>query len=220
MRKIYSAHAIFIFLAVFAFLTFAASAGLAAKLPKDILVQASTDSFTTWDPSASYSTESVYMPNMYEPLIWVTPPGSDKLFEPGLAERWEASDDGLNWTFYIRKGVKFHDGGMLTAQVVKDSIERTMKMGKGAAFIFGPVKEIKVINDYAVQFVLKSAAPFDRIAASANAAWIISPNAVKKDREWFETGKEAGCGPYMLESYKPDEEIVFKRFDDYYKGWK
>jgi len=192
----------------------------AAKLPKEILVQASTDSITTWDPSASYSTESVYMPNIYEPLIWVTPPGSDKLFEPGLAERWEATDDGLNWTFYLRKGVKFHDGGMLTAQVVKDSIERTIKMGKGAAFIFGPVKEIKVLNDYTVQFVLKSPAPFDRIAASANAAWIISPNAVKNDRKWFEAGKEAGCGPYMLESYKPDEEIVFKKFDDYYKGWK
>lgn len=192
----------------------------AAKLPKEILVQASTDSITTWDPSASYSTESVYMPNIYEPLIWVTPPGSDKLFEPGLAERWEATDDGLNWTFYLRKGVKFHDGGMLTAQVVKDSIERTIKMGKGAAFIFGPVKEIKVLNDYTVQFVLKSPAPFDRIAASANAAWIISPNAVKNDRKWFEAGKEAGCGPYMLESYKPDEEIVFKKFDDYWKGWK
>ena len=192
----------------------------AAKLPKEILVQASTDSITTWDPSASYSTVSVYMPNIYEPLIWVTPPGSDKLFEPGLAERWEATDDGLNWTFYLRKGVKFHDGGMLTAQVVKDSIERTIKMGKGAAFIFGPVKEIKVLNDYTVQFVLKSPAPFDRIAASANAAWIISPNAVKNDRKWFEAGKEAGCGPYMLESYKPDEEIVFKKFDDYWKGWK
>ena len=192
----------------------------AAKLPKEILVQASTDSFTTWDPSASYSTESVYMPNIYEPLIWVTPPGSDKLFEPGLAERWEASEDGLNWTFYLRKGVKFHDGGMLTAQVVKDSIDRTIKMGKGAAFIFGPVKEIKVLDDYTVRFVLKSAAPFDRIAASANAAWIISPNAVKNDRKWFDEGKEAGSGPYMLESYKPDEEIVFKKFDGYWKGWK
>jgi peptide/nickel transport system substrate-binding protein len=191
----------------------------AAKLPKEILVQVSTDSITTWDPSASYSTESVYMPNIYEPLIWVTPPGSKKLFEPGLAVRWQATDDGLNWTFYLRKGVRFHDGGVLTAQVVKDSIDRTMSMGKGAAFIFGPVKEIKVIDDYTVQFALKSAAPLDRIVASANAAWIISPNAVKKDRKWFETGKEAGCGPYMLESYKPDEEIVFKKFDDYYKGW-
>ena len=220
MRKIYSTQAIFIFLAAFVLTTFAASTGLAAKLPKDILVFASTDSITTWDPSASYSTESTYMPNIYEPLIWVTPPDSAKPFEPGLAERWEASDDGLKWTFYLRKGVKFHDGGMLTAQAVKDSIDRTVKLGKGNAFIFGPLKQINVLNDYTVQFVLKNPAPFDRIISSANAAWIISPKAVKNDRKWFEGGKEAGCGPYVLESYKPDEEIVFKKFDDYWRGWK
>jgi peptide/nickel transport system substrate-binding protein len=210
----------FIVLLACLFIVFSAMPGQAAKLPKEIMVFASTDSITTWDPSASYSTESVYMPNVYETLIWVTPPGSDKPFEPGLAERWEATEDGLNWTFYLRKDVKFHDGGLLTAQVIKDSIERTIKMGKGAAFIFGPVKEIKVINDYTVRFVLKNPAPFDRIIASANAAWIISPKAVQKDRKWFEAGKEAGCGPYMLESYKPDEEIIFKKFDGYWRGWK
>lgn len=57
-----------------------ALSGDAAKLPKDILVFASTDSITTWDPSAAYSTESSYMPNIYETLIWVSPPGSEKPF--------------------------------------------------------------------------------------------------------------------------------------------
>ena len=107
----------FINLVIFAlFIVFAAIPGNAAKLPKDILVFSSVDSVTTWDPSASYSTEATYMPNIYETLIWVAAPGSGKAFEPGLAERWEASGDGLTWTFYLRKGVKFHDGGVLTAQ--------------------------------------------------------------------------------------------------------
>ena len=205
--------------AVFLLGTFTGS-GQAAKLPKDILVFASTDSITTWDPSAAYSTESSYMPNIYETLIWVSPPGSEEPFQPGLAEDWRVDDNGLKWTFYLRKGVKFHNGGVLTAQVVKDSIERTMKMGKGAAFIFAPIKEIKTLSDYAVQFILKEPAPFDRIISSANAAWIISPKAVENDREWFDQGHEAGCGPYMLESWKPDEEIIFKRFDDYWRGWE
>lgn len=194
--------------------------GHAAKLPKDILVFASTDSITTWDPSAAYSTESSYMPNIYETLIWVSPPGSKKPFQPGLAKKWKVENNGLEWTFYLRKGVKFHDGGTLTAQVVKDSIERTMQMKKGAAFIFDPVKEIKVVDDYTVVFILKNAVPFDRIIASANAAWIISPKAVRQDRKWFDAGHEAGCGPYVLESWKPDEEIIFKKFDGYWRGWK
>jgi peptide/nickel transport system substrate-binding protein len=194
--------------------------GQAAKLPKDLLVFASTDSVTTWDPSASYSVELTYMANVYEPLIWVSPPGSDSEFEPALAERWEAAPDGLQWTFYLRKGVQFHDGGTLSAQTVKDSFERTMALKKGASFILSPIKEIKVLDELTVQFILSSAAPFDRIAASAYAAWIISPNAVKNEGEWFDGGKDAGSGPYVIESYKPDEEIIFKKFDGYWKGWE
>ncbi|MBW1955517.1 MAG: hypothetical protein JRI83_07315 [Deltaproteobacteria bacterium] len=191
-----------------------------AELPKNLMVFASTDSVTTWDPSASYSVELSYMANIYEPLIWVSPPGSSKPFQPALAERYEVSTDGLTWTFYLRKGVTFHDGGTLSAKTVKDSFERTMRMGKGAAFILNPIKSIEAVDDNTVRFVLKNPAPFDRIAASAYAAWIISPKGAGKDREWFDAGNEAGSGPYMLESYKPDEEIVFKKFDGYWRGWK
>ncbi len=42
---------------------------------------------------------------------------------PGLAERWEIAPDGLSWTFYLRQGVKFHNGDPLTARDVKFSID-------------------------------------------------------------------------------------------------
>jgi peptide/nickel transport system substrate-binding protein len=193
--------------------------GQAAKLPKNILVYACTDSVTTWDPSVSFSVELTYLANIYEPLIWVAAPGSDQEFKPGLAEKWVKSADGLTWTFHLRKGVKFHDGGMLNAKAVKDSFDRTKAMKKGASFILGPIKEIKAVDEYTVQFDLKSVAPLDRIVASAYAAWILSPKAVGKDQKWFEAGNEAGSGPYMLEKSKPDEEIVLKKFDDYWGGW-
>ena len=200
-------------------IAFVPVSGQAAKLPKNILVYACTDSPTTWDPSVSFSVELSYLANIYEPLIWVNPPGSDKEFRPALAESWEKSADGLTWTFRLRKGVKFHDGGMLTAKTVKDSFERTKKMKKGASFILAPIKEINAVDEYTVQFVLSSVAPLERILASAYAAWIISPNAVGNDQKWFEGGKEAGSGPYTLQSYKPDEEIVLKKFDGYWGGW-
>ena len=182
-----------------------------------ILRVAATASVTTWDPSASFSTEALYMANIYEPLMWINPDGT---FEPALAESWDISEDGLTWTFHIRDGVKFHDGGELTAEVVKASIERTRELGTGASWIWWMVDSIEAVDDLTVVFTLSTAYPLDRVAASTYAAWIMSPAAAAyEDSEWFEAGNEAGSGPWMLESYTPDEEIVLTRFEDYWGGW-
>jgi peptide/nickel transport system substrate-binding protein len=182
-----------------------------------ILRVAATASVTTWDPSASFSTEALYMANLYEPLMWINPDGS---FEPALAESWDVSDDGLAWTFHIREGVKFHDGESLTADAVVASIERTRALGAGASWIWWMVETIEAVDDLTVEVTLSTAYPLDRVAASTYAAWIMSPTAAAyEDSEWFEAGNEAGSGPWMLESYTPDEEIVLTRFEDYWGGW-
>lgn len=184
-----------------------------------ILRVAATASVTTWDPSASFSTEALYMANLYEPLIWVNPAGSEKTFRPGLAEDWEVSDDGLVWTFHLRDGVTFHDGEKLTAEAVKASIDRTIELGTGAAFIWGPVDTVEAVDEMTVQITLKRPAPLDRIVSSTYAAWIMSPSAAEQDSEWFEQGREAGTGPWILESYTPDQEVVLSRNEDYWGGW-
>jgi peptide/nickel transport system substrate-binding protein len=187
---------------------------------KKILVVASVDSVTTWDPCASYSTEIAYFTNFYEGLVRATPPGSPKPFEPLLAVSWKTSADGLVWTFSLRKGVKFHDGTAFNADAVKYSFDRTKKLGLGAAYILDPIKEIKVLDDYTVEFRLSSMAPLDRIVASSYGAWIFSPAATRdKPREWFEEGHEAGTGPYVLQSWKPDQSLLMGKFDAYWGGW-
>jgi len=182
-----------------------------------ILRVAATASVTTWDPSASFSTEALYMANIYEPLIWIQSDGS---FEPALAESYDVSDDGLMWTFHLREGVTFHDGGALTAEVVKASIERTRALGSGASWIWWMVDTIEAVDDLTVKITLTMAYPLDRVAASTYAAWIMSPDAAAhEDSAWFEEGQEAGSGPWMIESYTPDEELVLTRFEDYWGGW-
>ena len=74
----------------------------AAQAQPKILRVAATASVTTWDPSASFSTEALYMANLYEPLMWINPDGTFKL---ALAESWDTSEDGLTWTFHLRDGV-------------------------------------------------------------------------------------------------------------------
>ena len=84
--------------------------------------------------------------------------------EPNLAESWTISPDGLQYTFKLRKGVKFHDGTPFNAAAVKFSIERQIladhpaaKLGKYpfANYFFGNVKAVEVLDDSTVRFILK-----------------------------------------------------------------
>ena len=187
-----------------------------------VLKIADTASFTTWDPIKSFSTEASYMPNMYEQLLRINPPGSAEKYTPLLAETWDTSADGLTWTFHLRKNVTFHDGETMNSAAVKQSIEAA-KDHAGASFIWAPLGGIVTPDDYTVVFTLTYAAPVDLIASSLYAAWIVSPkalDAVAADPNYFESGKEAGTGPYMLDSYTPDQEVVFKKFDNYWGGWQ
>jgi len=183
------------------------------------MVYSSPYGITTLDPSVSYSTELRYMANMYETLIRVNPPGSKELFSYVLATGFTASDDSLEYTFTLRKGVKFHDGTPFTAEAVKFSIERTKKIGKGAAFIWGDLKAVQVMDDYTVKIILKSPAPLPAIAASAYASYIMSPAVGDKGQEWFDAGNDAGTGPYTLKNYKSGESWILAKFDDYWGGW-
>lgn len=186
-----------------------------------VLKVSSTANLTTWDPVKSFSTEALYMVNFYEGLIRINPPSAEERFTPLLAEKWEVSSDGLVWTFYLRQGVTFHDGEPLTAEAVKKSIEAA-KDHAGASFIWLPLSTIDVVDDLTVKFTLSYAAPLDLIAASLYGAWIVSPKALDAavaDDQYFEAGLEAGTGPYMLESYEPDREVLLTRYDDYWGGW-
>lgn len=77
---------------------------------------------------------------------------------PGVAERWELAADGLSWTFYLQKGLKWHNGDPLTAHDVKFSLERTMSkdsLASRAAALRRNVDRIEVMDDHTVQVFTK-----------------------------------------------------------------
>jgi peptide/nickel transport system substrate-binding protein len=178
------------------------------------------DFITDIDPAYSFSSEIPVMANVYEGLLMYT--GGTPEVEPALATSYEVSEDGLTWTFHLRQGVKFHDGTPFNATAVKYSIDRIRKLGVGAVFIWDPVKEVKIIDTYTVQFILTYAAPLQRIVASCYGAWIYSPKTAEIENlhDWFNEGHEAGTGPYMIESLERGAQVVLKRFDDYWRGWE
>ena len=146
--------------------------------------------------------------------------------EPDLAEKWDVSDNGLVYTFYLKKGVKFHDGTDFNADAVKFSIDRQIdpkhpyhNTGQFAYadFTFGMVKKVEVVDDYTVKITLKERfAPFLGNLAM-HAASIVSPAAVKKYGADF-TKHPVGTGPYKFSSWNPGVEIVLKKNKDYFNG--
>jgi len=178
-----------------------------------------------WDPSETYSNEVIVMNNLYETLVRYDP--FKDQYIPVLATSWKVSSDGLVYNFTLRRGVKFHCGHEMNASSVKYSIERNLKGWdgtgpKGASYIWGPIKEIKVIDAYTVQFVLSYPAALLNVASAAYCAHIYCPIETEaKGHDWFYEGHELGTGPYMLEKYDKEKDMVtLTKFEAYWGGWE
>ncbi|MFF2273489.1 ABC transporter substrate-binding protein [Agromyces sp. NPDC058136] len=183
-----------------------------------VLSVAASAAITTWDPVRSFSTEALYLGNVYEPLLWKNAEGASEDFTPGIAESWEVDADGLTWTFHIREGVTFHDGEAVDADAVVASIEAAKEYA-GASFIWAPLESIEATDETTVVMHLAYSAPMDLVAASTYGAWIVSPKALEAaadDETYFEAGIDAGTGPYTVSSYTPGEKVVLEAYDEYW----
>ncbi len=182
-------------------------------------VYASAFPFVDLDPSSAFSAEHIVLQNVYETLTRFNPPGSSELLSPGLAVEWESNDDATFWTFKLRDGVIFHDGSPFNAEAVRASLQRTIDLGLGAAYIFLPIESMEVVDDLTISFSLAWPAPLDLVMSSAFAAFIMSPESVGQDSQWFNEGNGAGTGPYIIESVSPNENVILVRNNDYWGGW-
>ena len=201
----------------FVVLLLALLTAFALAQPSEIAGYAHPTTFPDLDPSSGFSNENVVMANVYETLTFYD---TDDTVQPKLATEWEVGEDGLSWTFTLREGVTFHDGAPLTAEAVKASLERTMELGLGAAFILDPVESIEVMDDLMVRFNLGYEAPLDLILSSGYGAWIMSPEAIPQEGDWFNAGNSGGTGPYTIQSYSPGESLVLSAYEEYWGGWE
>jgi peptide/nickel transport system substrate-binding protein len=173
--------------------------------------------YVTLDPSTEQSNGVSILQNCYETLTRYDYKTGE--VKPLLAESWSSNEDGTEWKFQIKQGVKFHDGADMDAAAVAASIQRTIDLNMGAAFIWAAVDSVEATGDYEVTFKLSEPAALDLIASAAYAAYIISPNAIDKTTEWFNEGNNAGTGPYKIQKASGNEEVILERFDDYWGGW-
>lgn len=186
-----------------------APAEVAAQGKKVLVVAAANQYGETLDVFNTATTmESHNM--IYECLVTMD---TDYKYQPGLAEKWEVSDDGLTWTFYLKKGVKFHDGSDFTADVVKWWLEG-MKKGVNA-YMFESMTEAKVIDDHTLQMIFSAPFPNLLYNLSTSFSGIMSKAAYEKYGKDYGTKYAVGTGPFMLKEWVQNDHLLLVKNPDY-----
>lgn len=154
---------------------------------------------------------------------------------PSLAEKWEISDDGLTYTFHLRKGVHFHNGEELKSDDVLFTIEKMMDPKEAAINSYqfdkiegaldklngkaDKVSGVKVIDDYTIQLKLDS--PYSPFLASLTGApaSIYNRKAVEegKDKFGFDPKYTVGTGYMKFKDWSQDKEINLVKNENYFK---
>ncbi len=147
--------------------------------------------------------------NIYEGLI---KPDSEGNLVPAVASDYTMSEDGLNYTFTLREGIKFHNGNPVTVADVKYSIDTCAGLNGGEPVIsaFSNVESVETPDDKTIVITLKeSSSSFLAILGTVEAA------IVPADAADLQTNP-VGTGPYRFVSRSLQENVVLQRFDEYW----
>ena len=133
---------------------------------------------------------------------------------PMLAKSWEISQDGREYVFSLREGIKFHHGKELDSGDVKYSIERVLNPATRSprAFALRWIDSVSTIDKYNLKIKLKE--PFGPLL---NNLTIFNCAIIPAGWEPTGTKPAPGTGPYFVKSFVPNETIEFSRFDQYWE---
>src|SRR5438128_1771258 len=137
---------------------------------------------------------------------------------PSLAESWSTSRDGLTYEFALRKGVRFHNGDLLTADDVKFSFERYR--GAGASALKARVVSVEAVDASRVRFRLRRPWPDFMTfygTPATGAAWVVPRKYVERVGDDGFKKAPVGAGPYRFVSFTPGVELVLEAFEQYWR---
>jgi peptide/nickel transport system substrate-binding protein len=141
---------------------------------------------------------------------------ADQSFHGQLATSWEASPDGLLWTFKLKPGVKFHNGEPFNAK----TIEWWVPQFKGTenAFTVQAIDRVEVVDDLTVRFHMKNPDPNLLFNLASTFMAIPEPKAFERLGDKFGVTEAIGTGPYKMQQFTVGQQTVLLRNDDYAWG--
>lgn len=165
----------------------------------------------TFDPNVAFVFEAIWPCELlYSSLIRITP---ELVLEPELATAWEPNEDLTQWTFTLREGVKWHDGGEFTSADVVATFDRIQDPDLASPFrtAIAMLDHTEATAPNEVVFHLN--APFGEYPELMSAYLSRIVPAGKTDDL---ARNPIGTGPYVLSDYVPGERTVLRRFEDFW----
>jgi len=197
----------------------AAQSGLAKSDP-DTLIIAYHRAPNNFMPGKTSSLPNIWIGMlMYDSLVIHDNQGK---VHPGLAKKWDISDDGTVWTFHLRDNVTFHSGRKFTAKDVKAHFDMWQKDFPTKAKIKS-LKETKILDDYTIRFTLKYP-NLVFLSMISQTEWgysgIPDSEAVEKYGSDYGILPESisGTGPFVMKKWIRGERVVLERNPDYKWG--
>ena len=164
------------------------------------------------DPTsaAAGAIDQVVYSNVFEGLTRFGPDGS---VNPGLAESWEISEDGLTYTFKLRAGVKFHDGTDLDASDVVFSLDRARAEDSVNAqkALFSGIESVEAVDATTVKVTLMAKQGNFLFNMAWGDAVIVAPESIENIKT-----NPIGTGAFKFADWKQGDSITLTRNDAYW----
>lgn len=185
--------------------------------PNAVTISSSADAKRLLPMLASESVSSMISGLVFNGLVKYDP---NLMLVGDLAESWVVNNDGLEITFNLRKGVKWHDGAEFTSADVVFTYQKVTDPLVPTAYAenYGPVSSVEAVDDYTVRVTYKE--PF----APALESWamgIIPRHLLEgKDISLDEFNRTAvvGTGPYTIKQWDSGQKIILEAYPDYFEG--
>lgn len=179
---------------------------------------AGPNNITQWDPLNENKTNA-YMLSKLTYNTLVNPYGENNSIQPELAKEWSVSDDGLEWTFQLREGIKFHNGEDFNAESVVATLSRLIDNPTLVHAAFWPsLAGVEAKDTYTAVIKLKE--PWGALLNQLIDTPMFPPKALKEKGdalfEFNETNKPIGTGPWIADKWTPGQDAEFIRNEEYW----
>ncbi|WIJ24673.1 ABC transporter substrate-binding protein [Devosia sp. RR2S18] len=164
------------------------------------------------DPTAgaAEAIDVVTYQNIFEGLVRIDQDGA---VQPGLAQDWTISEDGLTYTFELASDVTFHDGSTFDAEDVKFTFDRILASDSINAqkALYEPIEAVEVIDPQTVEFTLSRPDGLFLFNLGRGDAVIVAPESAENN-----AAEPIGTGPFAFIQWDRGSRVVLERYEPYW----